>query len=152
MKILSSFINCQAYDIKIFLLLGGIYFNDRHDQEIVFPESGEVIFEPLPKIDGAPKCSGGKTFCENFNSYPKYQIQDMLLKNPTMYNSFWGRDEVPIDIINRVAGDEERFLCSSIDRTIFPNAGKNKNQKWKYIINQPEGSYKQGIRIETCRR
>lgn len=117
----------------------------------MFPNSGEVLFEPILKIDGPPKCADGITFCEHFDPYPVYHIQDMLARNPN-YNSFWGKDEVPIDISNRVAGEEERFVCSSIDRTVFPNIARNKNKKWKYVINQPEGNFRQGIRIETCRR
>lgn len=116
----------------------------------MFPDSSEVIFEPILKIDGSPKCADGDTFCEHFDSYPVYHVQEMLERS-SIYNSFWGKDEVPVDISNRVAG-EERFLCSSIERTIFPNIAKNKNKKWKYVINQPEGNYRQGIRVETCRR
>lgn len=135
-----------------FLFSGGITFSEQYEQDIVFPDTSEVIFEPIQRIDGAPRCADGKTFCEHLDTYPLYHIQDVLRKNPSLYSSFWGKDEVPLDIINRVAGDEERFLCSSIERTIFPNVAKNKNQKWKYVINQPEGNYRQGIRIETCRR
>lgn len=132
------------------LILDGIRFWQQSEQGIIFPDSSEVIFEPVPRIGGPPKCADGKTFCEHFSPYPKYHIQGILERNP-MYNSFWGKDEVPIDISNRVAG-EERFLCSSLQRTIFPNVAKNKNKKWKYVVNQPEGNYKQGVRIETCRK
>lgn len=46
---------------------------------------------------------------------------------------------------------DEKFVCTAMQRTIFPNVGKNKNNKWKFIVNQPEGVFKQGLKIETCR-
>lgn len=99
------------------------------------------------RIDSPPNCAKGYTFCENFDPYPSDKIQTILESN-LAYREFWGNDEVS-DVVER-DGMEDNFVCPSLQRTIFPNIAKNKNSKWKYIVNQPEGDYKQGIRIETC--
>ncbi|CAG9818071.1 unnamed protein product [Phaedon cochleariae] len=122
------------------------------EQDIIFPDSFELIFEPLPKIDGAPKCADDSTFCENIDSYPYHHLKDVLQKN-TLYKELFGTDEAPVEISNRVGGEDDRYVCGAFERTIFPQVGMNKDNKWKFIINQGEkDGFVQGIRIETCRK
>lgn len=99
------------------------------------------------RIDSPPNCANGDTFCENFKPYPSEKIQTIMEKN-LAYREFWGKDDAS-DVLER-DGLEESFVCAAIQRTIFPNIAKNKHSKWKYIVNQPDGDFRQGIRIETC--
>lgn len=131
---------------------GLISISDFSEQDIVFPDSDESSWhEPLPQIVGAPKCAKGETFCEHFDPYPRDRLKAILQKN-TLYKDMWGKDEAPIELSNRVGGDEDRFVCGYLERVIFPKVGKNKNKKWKYIINQEDDGFIQGVRIETCRK
>ncbi|CAH0552734.1 unnamed protein product [Brassicogethes aeneus] len=126
-------------------------YTDYSDQEVVFPDSYEMIFEPVPRIDGSPKCADGSTFCETFDTYPYYHLKDILKKNEA-YKDLFGKDEEPSEITNRLGEDEDMFVCRSFERTIYPKVGKNKSNKWKFIINQGDSDgYIQGVRVETCR-
>ncbi|XP_045468642.1 protein spaetzle-like isoform X2 [Harmonia axyridis] len=123
------------------------------EKEVVFPDEYDVIFDPLPRINGIPKCSNGDTFCENFETYPKHHLRQILAQKESL-REFFGKDEEAPFIVNRHGGLEEsvNYLCPAVERTVFPKIGKNKNNKWKYIINQGEDGYIQGVRVETCRR
>lgn len=99
-------------------------------------------------MNGPPNCAKGQTFCENFDPYPSDHIQDILEKK-SGFEEFWGKDEASEFALRDEM--EDQFVCSTYGTTIFPNIGKNKDNKWKFIINQPDGNYRQGIRIETCR-
>jgi hypothetical protein len=127
---------------------------DINEQDIIFPDTYQVIFENVPKINGPPKCAKSNTFCEDFDSYPYHHVRDVL-KRKRVRNDLFGKDEPPDEqysITNR-NGDFESFVCTSLSKTVFPRIGKNKNNKWKYIINQEETEgYIQGIRIEVCRK
>lgn len=112
----------------------------------MFPEDNEKTIDL--KVDDSPKCASGETFCENFSPYPTETIQEIIEKK-LEFREFWGKDEHS-DVIER-DGMEDNFICAGVQRTIFPNIAKNKDNKWKYIVNLPNGDFKQGIRIETCR-
>ncbi|KAJ3653874.1 hypothetical protein Zmor_013103 [Zophobas morio] len=136
------------------ILFRGDLLSDFSDQDIIFPDAYQVIFENVPRINTAPKCAKGKTYCEDFDPYPYNQVKDMLQRKH-IRNDLFGKDEPPEDrysITNR-NGDFESFVCTSVQKTVFPRVGKNKNNKWKFIINQEESDgYVQGIRIEVCRK
>lgn len=111
---------------------------------------------PLPKIDGPPKCADNLPFCENVETYPYHHLQQVLNTN-NVYKDLFGVDEVP-QLANRIGEDgqmedEEMFVCKSVTKTIYPKIGKNKDSKWKYIINQSKDErYIQGVRVELCQR
>ena len=57
------------------------------------------------------------------------------------------------EIANRIGEEEEVFVCQSVSQTIYPQKGKNKNEEWKFIINQKDNDgYVQGVRIEICKK
>lgn len=134
-------------DIKKLKFVAGFA---HYSSKIVFPEyyDEDTPVELDLRIEGAPKCAKGDTFCEDFDPYPSEKIQSILEKTSS-YREFWGKDD-ELDVAGRNE-DEDTFVCKAMQRTIFPNVAKNTNNKWKYIVNQPEGDFRQGIRIETCR-
>nr|XP_023017493.1 protein spaetzle-like [Leptinotarsa decemlineata] len=136
--------------------LGGYPSLDYSEQDIIFPDLFALLFDDPPSEvnspRGPPKCANGKTFCENVESYPYRHLKETLKKNP-IYKDFFGKDEAPVEIANRVGGDQSRYFCASIVSTIYPQIGKNKNNKWKFIINQKEeDGLVQGVLVETCRK
>lgn len=145
--------NLINYLCRIHFLIDLILFPliDFTGINIIFPEDNyrHDSLEVSLRIRGVPKCANGVKLCENFNPYPTKKIQRILEKSP-IYSDFWTKDEEVLEFGER-DGEDEKFVCSAIQRTIFPNVGVTKNNKWKYIVNQPEGYFKQGITIETCR-
>ncbi|XP_059079749.1 uncharacterized protein LOC131877925 [Tigriopus californicus] len=47
--------------------------------------------------------------------------------------------------------EEESPLCSSVASYIYPKRAQNKDNHFKFIINVPEKSFVQAVRIERCR-
>ncbi|KAK5649213.1 hypothetical protein RI129_000242 [Pyrocoelia pectoralis] len=118
----------------------------RHSS-IVFPDSVEQYRDVIFPVD-ASKCSTSTTVCEDVNNYPYERIKFTLSEHHDA-NGFFGVDEGTIE--HRIGDLDDNFICASIEKTIFPKAGKNKYNKWKYIINQgDQEGYVQGVRIETC--
>ncbi|XP_048522280.1 protein spaetzle-like [Dendroctonus ponderosae] len=99
------------------------------------------------------KCKKGEAMCENVDFYPHRYIEDVL-KNYRMPKLFFGQSEVPEDdfFSDRQYGEDGRFVCSSITRTIFPKSGQNKDNQWRFIVNQGSGDgFVQGVQVEVCR-
>lgn len=98
------------------------------------------------------KCARNNTYCENLDYYPRNYIKHVI-KDLRGYDIFFESDydKKDDDLIERIQGSD-RFVCAGITRTIFPQAGKNLKNEWKFIINQVEDGYIQGIRIEECVR
>lgn len=134
--------------------------NDYYQPDIVFPDSlesfssGHVSFEPMTRIDVTPECAAnGGTFCEDIPAYPYKLLRDVLSrsKSAAADSVLFGADETPDEFAQRIGEPEENYICGAIDKTVFPKAGKNKNNKWKYIINQgSKDGYVQGVRVELC--
>lgn len=121
------------------------------EQEIKFPGSSEVIFTPITPMKEPPKCAADNTFCESIETYP-YQHLKELLRKSNVPKALFGVDEASDEVTNRLDDPGEKFICDSIERTVFPKVGKTKSNEWKYIVNQGEEGYIQGVRVETCRR
>lgn len=60
-------------------------------------------------------------------------------------------DEEEEEVVERF-GDVERFICASINKVIFPQGAKNTKNEWKFIVNQMDEGYIQGVRVEECVR
>ncbi|XP_050300156.1 protein spaetzle-like [Anthonomus grandis grandis] len=98
-----------------------------------------------------PKCDSKLPICENVESYPYNYLKKVLEKN-TLFKAFFGNEELPKDDISERAGEGENFVCRTVTKTIFPKVGQNKDNKWKFIINQGEqDGFLQGVRIEICK-
>ncbi|XP_031352261.1 protein spaetzle-like isoform X2 [Photinus pyralis] len=114
---------------------------------IVFPDSTEDLADIIFPVD-VSQCGTASTVCEDVTSYPYEHIKFVLNKRNDA-KGFFGVDEGAIE--HRIGEPDDNFICASLEKTIFPKAGKNKYSKWKYIINQGDNDgYVQGVRIETC--
>ncbi|XP_023011587.1 protein spaetzle-like [Leptinotarsa decemlineata] len=119
--------------------------------DVLFPESDED--EPgliLPNIDGTPPCAKGSTFCENFDPYPSEKVKEILEKHK-VNKEFFGVDELQDEFGARDDPDD-KFVCPSVKSTIYPKVAINRKYKWKYIVNQKEQGYAQGVQVEICRK
>lgn len=124
------------------------------DQEIVFPDSSEIIFEVIPKINKEPKCAKGSTYCEELESYPHNILKDAV-KRIHNYEDFFAEDSSPYEFTNRISEPDEVVeanICASRQRIISPKAAMNKNDQWRFIVNDKEHGYIQAIRVEECVR
>jgi Spaetzle len=48
----------------------------------------------------------------------------------------------------RIEHNDETNMCNTVNRVIYPQAGRTHNGKLLFIVNQ--GPYRQGVRIELC--
>ncbi|RZB40158.1 hypothetical protein BDFB_006352, partial [Asbolus verrucosus] len=105
---------------KTRILFRGELMGEQGDQDIIFPDTYQIIFETIPRIDGPPKCAKGTTFCEDFDPYPYHQLKD-ILECKHVHNDLFGKDELPDEkysITNRNS-DTELYICTSIQKTIY---------------------------------
>ncbi|KAK3914915.1 Protein spaetzle [Frankliniella fusca] len=124
------------------------------DTNIVFPTppppaqvegpsgAGETKFDP-------PPCARGSTFCTDIDNYPENYLQSMLRSALVPYKEYFGKDEIPIgNISQRIDSNEGTPLCPYQEQVVYPKVAKNKEDKWRYIVNQD--NYVQGVRVEYC--
>lgn len=125
-------------------LLFSVY-NSSLGTATIFP-----MFRPrIPSISNTPRCAGNFTFCEHIDSYPYTHLKYLLERNSSSYRYIFNKEEVKEELVHRQS-PESSFVCRSIIKTVFPRIGENKNNKWKFIINQD--NYLQGVRVEICYR
>nr|XP_023015839.1 protein spaetzle-like [Leptinotarsa decemlineata] len=125
------------------------YVGGSPEIDVVFPEEDEssVI---LPKIDGIPPCANGSTFCESFVPYPKEKVKEIMQKY-NVFKEFFGVDEPPEEFETR-DDSQTQFVCSSMKYTVFPVLAKNTRSEFKFIVNNKEEGYAQGVQVEICSR
>ncbi|KAJ8925150.1 hypothetical protein NQ315_001335 [Exocentrus adspersus] len=111
------------------------------------PRNSVRVFQP--KIATDPKCAANATFCEETDLYPYDHFKYILERNATLGKAF-DMNQQREEVAQRLNPFEDNFVCKSISRTVFPKAALNKNNKWKFIINQDK--YLQGVSVEVCHR
>lgn len=116
----------------------------------MFPESDDMDFETFPRLEPEPKCARGSTYCEKVNGYP-YEYMENVLRQHQGYEGFFRKTSDPDELSNRIGESEKIPMCQSVTKIIYPQLAKNKNDKWKFILNR-KGGYAQGVRIEKCSR
>uniref|UniRef100_A0AAR5QJB3 Protein spaetzle n=1 Tax=Dendroctonus ponderosae TaxID=77166 RepID=A0AAR5QJB3_DENPD len=120
------------------------------EQDIVFPDSIADRSDILSRLP-PPKCADGLGFCEDIEGYPYRHIKKILQERPVL-KSLFGQDEAPPEIANRLGDEDEKFVCRSLKKTIFPKMAETKSNKWKFVINQgDEDGFVQGIQVEICK-
>nr|AAF98125.1 spatzle alternatively spliced isoform 11.5 [Drosophila melanogaster] len=85
-------------------------------------------------------------FATNVDDYPDLSGLRHKLKNN--FAKFFSNDLQPTDVSSRVGGSDERFLCRSIRKLVYPKKGLRADDTWQLIVNNDE--YKQAIQIEEC--
>ncbi|ENN81604.1 hypothetical protein YQE_02012, partial [Dendroctonus ponderosae] len=149
-------------DLTLMALLSELY---GREQDIVFPDSIADRSDILSRLP-PPKCADGLGFCEDIEGYPYRHIKKILQERPVL-KSLFGQDEhthahhilksrrhlqAPPEIANRLGDEDEKFVCRSLKKTIFPKMAETKSNKWKFVINQgDEDGFVQGIQVEICK-
>lgn len=83
-------------------------------------------------------------------SYPRGYVKK-LIENFDGINMFFENNYDEDDFAFR-SESTERFVCAAKSRVIFPQSGQNAKNQWKFIFNQQEDGYVQGVRVEECAR
>nr|NP_733195.1 spatzle, isoform D [Drosophila melanogaster]AAN14395.1 spatzle, isoform D [Drosophila melanogaster] len=132
----------------------------RHPSDtFVFPDSPIAKYRP-PQSPARPLRNDTKehnpcakdesqhlrNFCTNVDDYPDLSGLTHKLKNN--FAKFFSNDLQPTDVSSRVGGSDERFLCRSIRKLVYPKKGLRADDTWQLIVNNDE--YKQAIQIEEC--
>ncbi|KAF2905846.1 hypothetical protein ILUMI_00328 [Ignelater luminosus] len=135
--------DCRFPKLKLQLQFELTSTQDNHTNSlIIFPDDH---CGPVPEIEEEPKCSDD--FCEEFDYYPYEYLRCILSKDDKYKSLVYGIDEIPLGYRN---GEDDGNLCRSIKMTRFLKVARNKNNEWRYIVNQGNEEYVQGILIEKC--
>ncbi|XP_065352414.1 protein spaetzle [Cloeon dipterum] len=135
------------------VIFPGPMHNSLKNRTTYFSESGVIDRTPsfipfVPSSERTPSCADGSTYCEEPDNYPKDYISQ-LLKSEKMIKGLFGQDDVStISVSQRIDSSDETPICPSMEHVAYPKLAQNKEDKWLYIINQPENV--QGIRVEKC--
>ncbi|CAB3365803.1 Hypothetical predicted protein [Cloeon dipterum] len=155
------------------VIFPGPMHNSLKNRTTYFPESG--VNDRMPSFtpfmlssERTPSCADGSTYCEEPDNYPKDYISQ-LLKSEKMIKGLFGQDDVStISVSQRIDSSDETPICPSMvsrldkpvvldwnlnnicfqEHVAYPKLAQNKEDKWFFIINQPENV--QGIRVEKC--
>lgn len=136
------FLNSTDYDED------QIFWPDDFEEEVDHKEQSAII---TPKPSQISNCEKESSYCENVASYPRGYVKN-LVKDSNIVDTFFQNDYVEHELVNRSGSNSDQFLCPAVKRVVFPQSARNAKNKWKFIINQPEDGYVQGVVIEECSR
>lgn len=85
-------------------------------------------------------------------SYPRAYVKKLVDDSDNIYDTFFQSDYVQSELVNRSGSNLDQFLCAAVTKVIYPQSGRNARNQWKFIINQPEDGYAQGVVVEECIR
>ncbi|XP_069691564.1 protein spaetzle-like [Periplaneta americana] len=100
------------------------------------------IFIPKPNI-----ASPNVTFLEEVPDYPTNELMNILKDVKDKYKDIFGEEHMDDQSSGARTGDS--VLCPFRESIVHPKMGKNKDQKWEYIVNIGR-DYSQGIKVEIC--
>lgn len=86
--------------------------------------------------------------CLDVGNYPTAHIEKLLNKNQTKHKYLLGEDSVDISILHRFNAMATQDLCASKKMLQEPQAGKNQNDNWLFLVNH--GDFRQAIETEIC--
>eukprot|EP00092_Neocalanus_flemingeri_P045996 GFUD01051625.1.p1 GENE.GFUD01051625.1~~GFUD01051625.1.p1 ORF type:complete len:216 (+),score=62.55 GFUD01051625.1:134-781(+) len=119
----------------------------------------------IRKIVGAPNnistyCPDDVDWCNEPLNYPENTILKAVVKQKKSVKIMFNNDKIPVEKANdtiiglRSSILESQFenICDVETEYIMPRAAKNKEGKFMFIVNHPEGAdeYIQLVRIATC--
>ncbi|CAG5016136.1 unnamed protein product [Parnassius apollo] len=120
--------------------------------------NGGILFPGLTSRSGAsfkpkiPKDCENVGICDNIPDYPKNYVS--LLLNQMTNTSFtkFNVDVIEPQIAQRITpGEENLELCRSSEKLYNPEAAKDINEQWHYIVNKVL-DVQQTFRVEICER
>lgn len=118
--------------------------------------TGDIIFPDVKRRHKFTprniKCAKGNTFCERVDDeYPSDCINDLLKKDGVKFQQLFGSDVIlEPNVTQRIDPFDENPMCPAVEKLIYPQTAKNKDNKWLFIVNH--GNSVQGVKVETCIR
>ncbi|XP_049805379.1 uncharacterized protein LOC126248444 isoform X1 [Schistocerca nitens] len=138
--------------------------NHRPDSRASYPETvdrrsaGDIVF-PDKALNFTPKedvknCSeDGTSICDkNVRDYPYHYIEEVIANSAYDFSSYFQDDHIYEDVATRIDADaNDDSVCDSEETVLYPKVGQNADDRTLFIVNN-DGNYKQGVRVEKCRR
>jgi len=125
------------------------------------PDQGDNLNSIIPR--GLPSnqstlCPDDLDWCDEPYHYPEHDILKAVAKQNKAVKIMFDQDDVPvpenktIEIGLRMFESEFENICDVDTTYIKPRAAKNKEGKFMFIVNHPEGAdeYIQLVRVATC--
>eukprot|EP00091_Calanus_sinicus_P005304 TRINITY_DN15742_c0_g1_i1.p1 TRINITY_DN15742_c0_g1~~TRINITY_DN15742_c0_g1_i1.p1 ORF type:complete len:199 (-),score=56.53 TRINITY_DN15742_c0_g1_i1:76-672(-) len=123
---------------------------------IVFPENVEETKESQRMLNTTAECSSTTVSWCSPTNYPDSVITNLIKGGSNVVQLLEKEDQLKtnrVDIGNGDKYDYNENICKVSTDYIFPKAAKNKEGKFKFIVNRPAGSeeYLQKVQITTCK-
>lgn len=116
--------------------------------DIVFPDK---TMNFTPKEDVKNCSEDGTSICvSNVEDYPYHYIEEVIGNSAYDFSSYFQDDH--LEVATRIEVDSnEDSVCDSDETVLYPKVGQNADDQTLFIVNN-DGNYKQGVRVEKCRR
>ncbi|XP_050430330.1 uncharacterized protein LOC126839221 isoform X2 [Adelges cooleyi] len=125
---------------------------------VVFPNSAKEAVHTIsvnkfiPDRQIIDNCSKNDSYCDKVDNYPRQDLQQIFRTSKFMSSGLFGVDAIT-DLETRISlkSVEPQPICGSLEQIVYPEAGLNKNNEWRYIVQGPNNdsnNYRQGIRVE----
>ncbi|XP_065225230.1 uncharacterized protein LOC135849025 isoform X4 [Planococcus citri] len=100
------------------------------------------------------KCQQNFRDCEKLNYYPTNVVEKLLSEGKINKNLLFN-ENIKFEINTRLEGSGDdgsgkKQFCSYKEDIMYPDAGKNKDGEYRFIVQLPKYNITQGIRTETC--
>ena len=118
---------------------------------IIFPSQWDEMRQKLKRnVDDCGSVQGGEPWCENIPDYPDKNITYIIRgQRKSLIDNFFD-NLVTLQYVH--TEDYSENICDTRTRHIKPRRMRNKNGRFMFIVNEPEGSheYIQLVRVTTC--
>ncbi|XP_044742496.1 uncharacterized protein LOC123304982 isoform X2 [Chrysoperla carnea] len=88
--------------------------------------------------------------CTKVENYPVDIIKKLRRKGAFKNSPLFGKDELPTVLSTRGDSENRVPMCGAQPRTIYPPAAKNIANEEKFLVQDMEGGYVQGVVVEEC--
>ncbi|XP_025420983.1 uncharacterized protein LOC112691066 [Sipha flava] len=114
-------------------------------------ENFDLELEPRPH--DIENCSKNLTFCEKIQNYPRKKILKLLTNEKNlMFSILIDKHSATNYNISSLNNMNLKNMCFSKEFVIYPEVALNHNGKWRYIVQDGNSNFKQGISIIQCRK
>merc|ERR1711892_808923 len=156
----------QAFKMKFLLPVLALIYTHTQAARIIFhePDQEEQPRTQMRKVTEAPQnstiyCPSDTDWCDEPFDYPENTILKAVVKQKKAVKIMFDNEKVPVKEVNnteeiglRILDPQFENICHVDTEYIKPRAAKNKEGKFMFIVNHPEGAdeYIQLVRIATC--
>jgi len=133
------------------------------EKDVVTEINGNSLHPSVNQSTNGTLCPAGTDWCLDPSDYPEENILEMTAKQDWLHNLFPVSDGIATranfglldgNLTSDELDKEDDFenVCSTESDYIMPRAAKNKEGKFRFIVNRPKGAeeYVQLVKVVRC--